>query len=172
MTAEELAIAKASLALLKQRIAAVRASAPHNLPSEKQLFIMAFPQLTGAGDGEPVRETSRIGSDAAFIVQKVLLLAPGGGNRGMQGFFSILDKASGGRVLLESQRSSRDFNSRFPVNHFANTLPDSDQAACYSFFPLHSEYLLPKGSAVEVIYEGAGVNNQLLVALAGYKVYA
>lgn len=170
MTAEEIAVAKAHLAVLKRRIDAVRAARPHTLPSEKQLYILTFPELTGAGIETPVRESATIGSEAAFVVQKILVVGRGAA-RNVPAFFEVIDRSSGGRELFSSQRGM-DQNMRFPTTHFANTLPDNDRAANYSFMPLHSEYLLPKRSTVEVVFRGAGVNNLLRVALAGYRVYA
>ncbi len=165
---DELVLAKAMLSLVRQRIESVKARAPSNVPSEKQLYIMAFPELTGTGEETPEHTAQHIGSDAAFVVQKILLVAEGDATT--RGYFSIVDKSSGGRELFSSQRNLNK-NNRFPVTHFANTLPDSVRGATYSFFPLHSEYLLPKRSSVELVFAGE-TTASIRVALAGYKVYA
>jgi hypothetical protein len=178
---DEQEVAKGLLALLDQRVNALKQRAPSTTPSQRELFILMLPPLEepdGAGSESPVVTQARLGSDAGLNVQQILLvgssIGAGPGAAFLAGnmpFFDIIDRTSGGRSLFESQTSTEQTN-RFPITHFANTLPLATRAANYSAFTLPSEYLLAKGAVVEArLFRALVTECKLRIALAGYKVY-
>jgi len=178
---DELTVAKGLLVLLEQRVNALKQHVPSTTPSQRELFILMLPPLTqvdAGGNETPVVTQARLGSDAGLNVQQLLLVAaapaatPGVGfAAGNLPFFDVIDRTSGGRSLFESQTSTEQTN-RFPITHFANTLPLQTRGANYSAFTLPSEYLLAKGAVVEArLFRALSSGCKLRIALAGYKVY-
>jgi hypothetical protein len=183
---DELVVARQLISVLEKRVRLVKQRRPEWTPSQREHYILKLPNLTAkpvtlaamATSTEPVTGLARLGSDAAFVVQKILLVgdAPLFEDEGFSyaanlPFFDIIDRSSGGRSLVHSQQGSTS-NNRMPITHFANTLPVGSRGASYSAFTLFSEYLLPRGAVVEGrLFRNRSVECRLIIALAGYKVY-